>query len=61
MDKLILAISAWVLLVGGLIGMVVALIGLFSGKPVTDLALLGATSGFRILAAGVVAFLRTKT
>lgn len=60
MHKSILDLLVWVLLLGGLIGLVMALIKLFGGGTPEEYGVLGIGGGFWLLSCAISIYIRSK-
>jgi hypothetical protein len=60
MDKTLLGVLIWVLLLGGLVGFAMALLKLFGGGTPVEYGVLGIGGGFWLLSSAVSIFIRSK-
>lgn len=61
MDKILLNILMWVLLLGGLFGGAVGMVKFFSGGTPIEYGVMGIGGGFWLLSSAIVIFVRRKT
>jgi hypothetical protein len=59
-EKGVLAVSIWVLFLGGLFGFAVGMYMFFSGKTVVEYSTVGIGAGGWLLAAAIVTYVRSK-